>query len=70
MAPNCKDIDEPSGVEVKLRFTVCISDVNGLYVPLYEPPHVNIGFVVGVGDGVGGGGNVSVGVGVTSGVGV
>jgi hypothetical protein len=67
---NSINIEEPFGVEARLRFTLCIVNVSGEYEPGYVPPHVNIGFVVGVGDGVTGGGNVSVGVGVTSGVGV
>jgi hypothetical protein len=64
MATNCKDIDEPSGVEVKLRFTVCVVNVNEEYEPLYEPPHDKVGIEVVVGVGVG----VSVFVGVCVGV--
>ena len=69
-ATKVRDIEEPLGVELKSRFTVCVVKSSGEYEPGYVPPQDKIGFDVGVGDGVTGGGNVSVGVGVTSGVGV
>jgi hypothetical protein len=53
-------MDDPLGVELKLRFTVCVVNVNKEYEPLYEPPHDKVGIEVVVGVGVG----VSVFVGV------
>ena len=57
-------MDDPLGVELKLRFTVCVVNVKKEYEPLYEPPHDKVGIEVVVGVGVG----VSVFVGVCVGV--
>ena len=32
--PNSKNIDEPLGVELKFRLTVCVANVSGEYDPL------------------------------------